>query len=720
MRSKYIFLIIFILVAIVSWVFLTKDQNSPTQQTRETSQEKIIKLRFGHNTPTDSALHQAALRYSKLVREKSNGRVHIEVFPAQELGNDHEMVEMARDGKLDILLTPTAKMSVPVPAMQYADLPFLFPSREDAYELLDGEPGKILLNQLRDIDLIGVTFWENGFKHFTGNTPLTSPDKFVGKKIRVMKSRIIMDQFSSLGAEPIPIDFHTTRQALADGVVDGQENPLIAIVSMGFHEVQSDLVLSEHAYLAYVFSISEKVFNQLPNSVRAILINAAKEITPWEREETQRREQSLLETIKNSGVRIHRLTEKQKQAFAQKTAYITKKFEDVIGVNLISKTEEILLKKYGPPAHSQEQIVIGINADFSLDSVSGLAIKRGVELAVNEINDQGGLLGKPIRILSYDHQVMPSKGKSNINELIKRDDLVAIIGGKHSAVIVAEIDTIQKHKIPYLIPWAAAAELTENGYADNYLFRISANDKTVSKFLVDSLLERYNSPAIVVENSVWGRGNLERMTNRLTEKGFFPKAKIIINRGQKNFEQEIESILKSNADSILLVLNANEGSRFVYTLANLAPALPIVSHWGIVGGSFVEQNQAHLAKMDLRFFQTFSFYKDSHAELNNLKQRYLDTYRSNNNSAIPAPGGVAQAYDLTKLLIAAIKQAGTVERSKIKQALENLPGYQGVIRFYNPPFTSEKHDALNKEDFFLAKFTEQGQILPILVQEETK
>ncbi|MBD3824624.1 MAG: TRAP transporter substrate-binding protein DctP [Epsilonproteobacteria bacterium] len=117
----------------------------------------------------------------------------IKVYPAQELGNDHQMVELAREGKIDILLTPMSKMSIPIPPMQHSDLPFFFPKREDLYAMLDGEVGERLLAQLKSIDLVGVTFWENGFKHFSANAPITSPDDFKGKKVRIMKSRIIQE-----------------------------------------------------------------------------------------------------------------------------------------------------------------------------------------------------------------------------------------------------------------------------------------------------------------------------------------------------------------------------------------------------------------------------------------------------------------------------------------------------------------------------------------------
>ena len=279
-------------LAIAAGIWYYASQTEPEQPNQEMIEEVKV-LRFGHDFPEDGALHLAAEKFAVTVIEKSGGRLKVELFTGQKLGNAQQMIEMTRSGKLDILLSPTAKLSVLVPAMQYADLPFLFPTREDAYEMLDGIPGNMLLDQLLPMGLVGATFWENGFKHFTANKFIHSPEDFKGLNIRVMKSRIIIEQFRSMGANPIPIDFHTTYQALKDGVVDGQENPLVAIVSMKFHEVQPHLTISNHAYLSYVLCFSKDVFESLSPDLQNILMTAAREITPFERKETAKQEEKL-------------------------------------------------------------------------------------------------------------------------------------------------------------------------------------------------------------------------------------------------------------------------------------------------------------------------------------------------------------------------------------------------------------------------------------------
>lgn len=242
-------------------------------------------LRLGLNIPKGTALYAAAQLFAERAQEKSKGKIRVTVHPNQELGNDNQMLEMARRGELAMVLTPTAKLTTANPVMQVLDLPFFFPSREALYAALDGAFGATLLGNLNEIGLTGITFWENGFKHFTANRPIQHPSDFRGLKMRIMKSRILQDQFESLGATALPIDFHSTRKALADGVVDGQENPLVAIVAMGFHRVQSHLTLSSHAYLGYAFSISSKRLANFSLEKQRLIIETARSITPWEREE---------------------------------------------------------------------------------------------------------------------------------------------------------------------------------------------------------------------------------------------------------------------------------------------------------------------------------------------------------------------------------------------------------------------------------------------------
>jgi len=191
----------------------------------------------------------------------------------------------------------------------------------------------------------------------------------------------------------------------------------------------------------------------------------------------------------------------------------------------------------------------------------------------------------------------------------------------------------------------------------------------------------------------------------------------VLNRGQRDFAQNITHIKKSGADSILLVLNSVEGAEFVKEMGKSALKLPVVSHWGIIGGSFFDENKKLLKSLDLRFIQTFSFFDQKRPAAQKLAKAYMKTYGKSSIEAIDAPAGVAQAYDAVHLLALAVQKAGSTERQKVRAALENLPVYEGALKTYAPAFTARRHDALEEDDFFMARFGKNGQIVPIAQEE---
>lgn len=670
----------------------------------------IIELKFAHHMPKNTIINEAAYRFADAVQKNTAGRVKISVYPNQELGNSHQMLELSRLGKIDILLTATAKISVASPSMQYADLPFLFPTREDAYALIDGKVGDMLFRDLNNIDLLGVAFWEGGFKNFTSNKPLTKLEDFKDLKVRVMKSRIIMEQYYALNAKPITIDFHETKKALQDGIVDAQENPFSEIVSMEFYKVQSDMTLSKHSYLPYVLTFSKKTISKLPLDIQNILIQTAKEVTLWEREAIAKKEDELLGDIKKAGVNIHTFSPLERERLQNATAYIAKSYEDVIGSHIISKTQEYFYKK-----NKKDNIaVIGIDADLSMGAKGGgLAIKRGVELAVDKINQKGGLLGKKVVVVAKDHQGISTQAAQNIKEFIDDKNTIAVIGGKHSAIISSYTKEIQDNRLIYFSPWAAAATVTQNGYDENYIFRVSLNDKNAVRFLAQNALKKSSNPVIVVENSIWGKEALSNINFYLESKGLKQQSGIIVNRGETDFEKVFQTIQNKNYDSIIMVLNSQEGIKLVEYMGKNSIYLPVISHWGIVGDSFFKANQTYLKDIDLIFIQTISLADNNKKEVQNLAKDYLQTYYKSSTNQINAITGVAQAYDSVMLLAHAIKKCKSFDAVKVKKSLENIDIYNGVLKVYKKPFDKINHDALKIEDFFMAKFDKDGNIIPI-------
>ena len=299
-----------------------------------------VVLKLGHDLSEDTPQHLGSLKFKELVEQRTNGAVKVEVFPSNQLGNDRETTEFLQIGSVQAALIPTAKLSLFAPALQLPDLPFFFPTREATYAFLDSEVGDTLLSQLEKKGMRGAAFWESGFKQFTANKELGSPEDFKGMKFRVMESPILIEQFKTLGANPVPIDFGETYNALQLKVVDGQENPLVSIVRMRFYEVQSNMLISNHGYLAYAFLFSKRWLEKQPADIQKILLEAAKEVATFQREETVRREQAFIKTIEDSGCKVSYLTPEQKKAFAEATLSVQDKFESSIGNELMEKARK--------------------------------------------------------------------------------------------------------------------------------------------------------------------------------------------------------------------------------------------------------------------------------------------------------------------------------------------------------------------------------------------
>jgi tripartite ATP-independent transporter DctP family solute receptor len=301
-------------------------------------------MKFHHDLPEDSAQHAAAVKFKEAVESRTNGEIVVKVFPSNALGNDVEATQQMQLGAIQGGIIPTAKLSNFVTAMQLIDLPFMFPSPKVAHQVLDGAAGKKLLGTLDKVGLKGLTFWESGFKQFTCDHPVKSPADFVGHKVRVMQSPIIMEQFKALGANPVPIAFTETYSALQQKVVECQENPLVSITKMKFYEVQSDVVISNHAYLGYAFVVGKRWFDDLSDANKKIVSDAAIEFTAFEREDTARREAGYLETIKASGTNISHLTPEELTKFQDATRSVHEKFADDIGRDLLTPFYEEIKK----------------------------------------------------------------------------------------------------------------------------------------------------------------------------------------------------------------------------------------------------------------------------------------------------------------------------------------------------------------------------------------
>jgi len=365
-----------------------------------------------------------------------------------------------------------------------------------------------------------------------------------------------------------------------------------------------------------------------------------------------------------------------------------------------------------------EPIKLGMAAAISGGSAaSGEAIKRGLTIAMDEVNAKGGLLGgRKLELVIRDDEGNPAKGVTIARELVEREKVVATFGGLHSTVALAEVPVWHELKSPYMGVWAAGTNITRNGNNPNYVFRVSANDDYADKLLVRYTTEtlKKTKPGLLIENTAWGQSNEVGLNKWLGEKRIKHVGIEKFNWNDPDMSPQLLRLKNAGADVVILVANAPEGAQVVKSLAKIGWKVPMVSHWGVSGGRFAELT-GELSD-GVVFFQTYSFFGKQNERGQHILKVLKDKYGVKGPEDITAPVGLANAYDGLHLVALAIQQAGSTDGPKVRDALENLKAeYKGLIKTYRPPFTADQHDALTDEDYVLVVW-KGGKILPLAMK----
>ena len=383
---------------------------------------------------------------------------------------------------------------------------------------------------------------------------------------------------------------------------------------------------------------------------------------------------------------------------------------------VIASLLSVVLAATGPAlAQSKEPVKIGLSAAVSGGSAaSGEAIKRGLQIAIDEINAKGGVLGgRKLELVVRDDEGNPQKGVTIARELVEREKVVAVFGGLHTTVALAQVPVWHELKTPYMGAWAAGTNITRNGQAPNYVFRVSANDDYVDRFLSRYAMEtmKKSKPGLLLENTPWGQSNETGLTKWFGEKGIKAVGVERFNWGDPDMSPQLLRLKNAGADHIVLVANAPEGAQVLRSKAKLGWDTAMISHWGISGGRFAELT-GDLSE-GVTFLQTYTFF----GKQNERGQYVLKMLREKHGIKEPgdviAPVGTANAYDGLHLVALAIEQAGATDGSKVRDALESLKSeYKGLIKSYKRPFTAEQHDALTDEDYVMVVW-KGGKIVPV-------
>lgn len=232
-------------------------------------------IRLSHVVARDTPKGMALERFRALVEERSQGRVRVQIYPQGQLYGDHDEMQALQLGAVDMVAPSLSKFGpIGFPEFELFDLPFLFDSVEAVRRLTRGAVGQKLMQGLSRQRLLGLGFFDNGFKHMSANRPLLEPRDFVGLRMRIQGSRVIAQQMRAWGAWPVTLPFSETRRALETGVVDGTENPVSNFWTQGMQAVQSDLSLTAHGYLGYAVVTHQRFWDHLPGADRRLVHTA--------------------------------------------------------------------------------------------------------------------------------------------------------------------------------------------------------------------------------------------------------------------------------------------------------------------------------------------------------------------------------------------------------------------------------------------------------------
>ncbi len=266
---------------------------------QEDAAEQTYRWRIGFNTVEGSVRDVTAREFKRVVEERSNGRIQVEIFPAEQLGSEQEMIESVMIGALDIQLSGGPALQNLFPEVLPPSLPFMVSSYEEAHALLDGPYGDLIREKGREHNLEILSFLDLGFAQITTNRrPIRQPSDLEGLQVRSPNEPAFIETFRALGARVSTLPFTEVYLALSQGVVDAQFNPLDAIYDTKFYEVQDYLAITNHAYYYFVFMMNRGLWESLPADIQAIVQEGANAARDRSREWFETKDAEMLEALR--------------------------------------------------------------------------------------------------------------------------------------------------------------------------------------------------------------------------------------------------------------------------------------------------------------------------------------------------------------------------------------------------------------------------------------
>jgi len=302
-------------------------------------------VRFGYGLVEDSNQGRAVRLFAKEVEKATGGKMKVRGIGNAALGSDTQMQQALIGGAQEMMVGSTATLVGVAPQMALWDTPFLINDTREADALLDGPVGDKVRATLEPKGLVGLVYWENGFRNLTNNkNPITRLEDMNGIKLRVMQNNVFLDSFKALGANAVPLPFSELFTALETKAVDGQENPFNTVVSSKFYEVQKYLTVTNHVYSPWIITVSKKWWDGLGQHEQKVLMDAAKKSRDFERKDTREEATRALADLKTKGMQINELPAAEVARMRGKLTQVHASVANGVGQDLWKQTQDELAK----------------------------------------------------------------------------------------------------------------------------------------------------------------------------------------------------------------------------------------------------------------------------------------------------------------------------------------------------------------------------------------
>jgi len=302
-------------------------------------------FKFATQNPKGHPLVIGMEKFAELVASKSGGKMKVSLFPGGVLGGDQANVSALQGGTLEIVSLNSGILASQAKEFGIYDFPFMFASSKEADTVVDGPFGKMMHAKLEGKGIVGLAYWELGFREITNSRrPIHKVDDIAGLKLRVIPNAINVDWVKALGANPTPLAFPEVYAALDQKAIDGQENPLTVINANKFYEVQKHVALTNHQYNPQSVIFSKKVWDALAEGNRKILADAALEAARFQRQASRDAAGAALDNLKKNGMQVTELSGAELAKFRDKMKPVVAKHSEVVGADTVKALEAELAK----------------------------------------------------------------------------------------------------------------------------------------------------------------------------------------------------------------------------------------------------------------------------------------------------------------------------------------------------------------------------------------